>query len=225
MEPRSRRQTLGARAPSEGVRRGSFRSPSGRPSRSARPATGGRSSSRSEPAASSRFDLYPGATLVAARSDTRIHRAARRRRGSRRRIDAFLVDAGRRADRDRLPWLAPEERIWRRLRPVRAGTLVAAIERAGVVPLALAPLGHRALATSAAAPRSHGGRLARLKVRTDVDAATSSISSASRRASASRCRLPTPRAAFRAGTLDAQEGTLATIAAARLGSTARADAR
>ena len=54
-----------------------------------------------------------------------------------------------------LPWLAPEDERARGARDGRRGrAALAAVERAGVVPLAFAVLGHRALATSAAAPRS-----------------------------------------------------------------------
>src|SRR5512143_196982 len=114
-----------------------------------------------------------------------------------------------------LPWLAPEPR---QLAQLAAGEvkdrLFAAIERAGAVPLALAPLPHRALATSARAVRTpddvrdlrvriapsrsladlYGGLGARPQTMTFADAA----------------------AALRAGTLDAQEGPLAAMVAARV---------
>lgn len=113
-----------------------------------------------------------------------------------------------------LPWLAPEPR---QLAQLAAGEvkdlLFAAIERAGAVPLALAPLPHRALATSGRAVRTpddvrdlrvriapsryladlYGGLGARPQTMTFADAA----------------------AALRAGTLDAQEGPVAAIVATR----------
>ncbi len=53
-----------------------------------------------------------------------------------------------------LPWLAPEDRELAMLAEgAVAERLFAAVERAGAVPLALAVLGHRALAMSGAVPR------------------------------------------------------------------------
>lgn len=114
-----------------------------------------------------------------------------------------------------LPWLAPEPR---QLAQLAVGEvkdrLFAAIEHGGAVPLAVAPLPHRALATSVKAVRTpddvrdlrvriapsrylaelYGVLGARPQTMTFADAA----------------------AALRAGTLDAQEGPLAAMVAARV---------
>ena len=113
-----------------------------------------------------------------------------------------------------LPWLAPQESD---LDAIAAGAigerLLAAVEKAGVVPLAIATLGHHALATSAA-PQSPA-ELTGMHVRTVwtpliVDLFVG-LGAMPRSLTATDAN-----AAFRAGTLHAQEGTLATIAAARL---------
>ncbi len=114
-----------------------------------------------------------------------------------------------------LPWLAPEDRDLMALATgAVADRLIAAVERAGVVPLAFAVLGHRAVATSGPMPRSPADFIG-MKVRMTstpmlVDVFTGL--GAQPRAMA----VTDAHAAFRAGTLDAQEGTLAALAAARL---------
>ncbi len=114
-----------------------------------------------------------------------------------------------------LPWIAPEAKDLAAIAqsPV-AQHLAAAIERAGAVPLAFAVLGHRVLSMSGTAPRSPAD-FAGMKVRvvsnpmlTDLFVSLGALPRAMAGTDA--------QAAFRAGTLDAQEGTLATIAAARL---------
>ncbi len=114
-----------------------------------------------------------------------------------------------------LPWLAPEANALAAIAegPV-AERLFAAVERAGVVPLALAVLGHRAMSLSGAAPRSPADfvglkvRVAATPLLIDLFTSLGALPQAMAVADA--------HAAFRAGTLDAQEGTLATLAAARL---------
>src|SRR4030095_4750207 len=113
-----------------------------------------------------------------------------------------------------LPWLAPNDGDLEALATGAIGEqLLAAVERAGVVPLAIAVLGHHALATSAV-PQSPAD-LKDVRVRTmwtplvidlfvGLAAMPRSLSAAD------------AHAAFRAGTLNAQEGSLAAIAAARL---------
>jgi len=113
-----------------------------------------------------------------------------------------------------LPWLAPEEKDLDALAAGVAGErLLAAVERAGAVPLALAVLGHHAL-TSSALPQSPAD-LAGMRVRMFwtplvVDLYVG-LGAMPRSLSATDAH-----AAFRAGTLNAQDGTLAAIAAARL---------
>jgi TRAP-type C4-dicarboxylate transport system substrate-binding protein len=114
-----------------------------------------------------------------------------------------------------LPWLAPEDANIAALATGPVGAELAnAVERAGVVPLALAALGHRVVATSASPPRSPD-EVNGMKVRVSwtplvVDLFVN-LGAMPRSLPASDAQ-----AAFRAGTLDAQEGTLSTIAAARL---------
>ena len=114
-----------------------------------------------------------------------------------------------------LPWLAPDATQLDALtRDTMKERLFLALEQAGVVPLALAPLGYRSLATTSRAvgtPDDAAG----LRVRTtatpfltDVYAGLAMLPQATSFAAA--------QAAFRAGTLDAQEGTPATFGAARL---------
>jgi TRAP-type C4-dicarboxylate transport system substrate-binding protein len=113
-----------------------------------------------------------------------------------------------------LPWLLPEDND---LQAIVAGgvgeRLLAAVERAGVVPLAIAMLGHRALATSA--PIHSAADMAGLKVRAAstpllIDLFVG-LGAAPRAMGAVDAQ-----AAFRARTLEAQEGAPSTIAAARL---------
>lgn len=114
-----------------------------------------------------------------------------------------------------LPWLAPEAR---ELDALTVGTmkerLFLAVEQAGVVPLAVAAIGHRALATTARDVRTPDEATG-LRVRitatpflTDVHSGLAMLPQATPFVAA--------QAAFRAGTLDAQEGTPATFGAARL---------
>jgi len=114
-----------------------------------------------------------------------------------------------------LPWIAPDASALAAIAegPV-AERLLAAVERAGAVPLALSVLGHREISLFGAAPRSPA-EFAGMKVRvaatplvTDLFTSLGALPQAMAIADA--------HAAFRAGTLDAQEGTLATLAAARL---------
>jgi len=113
-----------------------------------------------------------------------------------------------------LPWLAPDDKDLDALANGDvAERLLAAVERAGAVPLALAVLGHHALAATAL-PRSPAD-LAGMRVRTFwtplvVDLYVG-LGAMPRSLSATDAH-----AAFRAGTLNAQDGTLAAIAAARL---------
>jgi len=114
-----------------------------------------------------------------------------------------------------LPWLAPEDRDLAALTgEAVTARLGAAMERAGVVPLAFAVLGHREVATTGRVLRSPDD-VAGMKVRLASTPLVADLFvglGAEPRAMA----LADAQAALRAGTLDAQEGTLATIAAARL---------
>lgn len=114
-----------------------------------------------------------------------------------------------------LPWLAPDAKG---LEALVTGTikerLDAAIERAGGVPLAYAALGHRALATVATDVRAPGD-LAGLAVRVTATPLLMDLFAALG-AQPQAMSFADAQAAFRAGTLKAQEGTIATFAAARL---------
>lgn len=114
-----------------------------------------------------------------------------------------------------LPWLAPDPR---QLDALVAGTvkerIFVALERAGVVPLAIVPLGHRALATTSREVRTPDDA-AGLRVRitstpflTDVCTGLAMLPQA--------MSFTAAQDAFRAGTLDAQEGTPVAFGAARL---------
>jgi len=114
-----------------------------------------------------------------------------------------------------LPWLAPAPRQLEALLagPVR-DALVAALERVGVVAVALAPLGHRDLATTSREVRAPAD-LAGMRIRVpgflmlpDLYAALGARPGA--------LSFVEAQAALRSGTLDAQEGTPAAFAAARL---------
>ena len=114
-----------------------------------------------------------------------------------------------------LPWLAPEDRdLTAMANEAMTERIFAAVERAGVVPLAFAALGHREMATTGKVLRSPEDvigmqvRLASTPFLTDFFAGLGALPRAMAFADA--------QAALREGTLDAQEGTLATIAAARL---------
>jgi len=114
-----------------------------------------------------------------------------------------------------LPWLAPEDKDLAKLTSEAiTERLAAAMERAGVVPLAFAVLGHRELATTGKVPRSPED-MAGIKVRL---AATPFLTDffVSLGAAPRAMTLADAQAALRAGTLDAQEGSLAAIAAAQL---------
>ena len=114
-----------------------------------------------------------------------------------------------------LPWIAAEAKDLAAVADSpMAHHLLAAVERAGAIPLALAVLGHRALSMKGAAPRSPAD-FAGMRVRavskpmlTDLFVSLGALPQAMAAVEA--------QAAFRAGMLDAQEGTLATISAARL---------
>ncbi len=114
-----------------------------------------------------------------------------------------------------LPWLAPEDIELAAIAGGAVGErLIAAVERAGVVPLAFAVLGHRAVATVAAVPTS-SAEMKGIQVRTTWTPLVIDLFvglGAMPRAMA----VTDAQAAFRAGTLNAQDGTLAAIAAARL---------
>jgi TRAP-type C4-dicarboxylate transport system substrate-binding protein len=114
-----------------------------------------------------------------------------------------------------LPWLAPEDRDLAALASEAVTErLAAAMERAGVVPLAFAVLGQRELATAGKVPRAPED-MAGIKVRV---AATPFLTDffVSLGAEPSAMTLADAQAALRAGILNAQEGSLAAIAAARL---------
>ena len=114
-----------------------------------------------------------------------------------------------------LPWLAPEDKDLAALAgEAVTERLAAAMERAGVVPLAFAVLGHRELATTGQVPRSPED-MAGIKVRL---AATPFLTDlfVSLGAEPSAMTLADAQAALRTGTLNAQEGSLAAIAAAQL---------
>ena len=115
-----------------------------------------------------------------------------------------------------LPWLAPDDKDLGALlmNEVIASQLFAAVERAGAVPLALAALGHREIATTGRVLRSPAD-LNAMKVRAtslslvrDMFVALGAEPWAMAFADA--------QVALRAGILDAQEGQPATFAAARL---------
>lgn len=114
-----------------------------------------------------------------------------------------------------LPWLAPEAKD---LDALLGGAvrerLDDAIERAGGVALAYAPLGHRALATVATAVRAPED-LAGLAVRTGAVPLLTDLFVALG-AQPQAMAFADAEAAFRAGTLKAQEGTPASFATARL---------
>jgi TRAP-type C4-dicarboxylate transport system substrate-binding protein len=114
-----------------------------------------------------------------------------------------------------LPWIAPEEKDLAALAgEAVAPRLAAAIERAGAVPLAIAVLGHRALATTGRELRSPED-MAGMKVRLPSTPLLTDLF-VGLGAEPRSMAFADAQAALLAGTLDAQEGTLATIAAARL---------
>jgi TRAP-type C4-dicarboxylate transport system substrate-binding protein len=113
-----------------------------------------------------------------------------------------------------LPWLVPDAKA---LDALLAGTvrerLDAAIERAGAVPLAYAPLGLRSLATTAIGAQTPDD-LKGLKVRIGPTPLVADLLIALG-AQPAAMTFADAQAALKAGRLDAQEGTLATITAAR----------
>jgi len=113
-----------------------------------------------------------------------------------------------------LPWIAPDARQLDALAkgPI-AERLLAAVEGAGVVPLAIAPLGHRELATRERPVRSPAD-LAGMRVRVGAPQLVELFTALGAKAGVMSYAEAQP--AFAAGTLDAQEGTLATMATSRL---------
>jgi TRAP-type C4-dicarboxylate transport system substrate-binding protein len=114
-----------------------------------------------------------------------------------------------------LPWLAAEPRQVDALigSPV-ADMLMAAVQRAGIVPLALAPLGHRQLAVRERLIRTPGD-LAGMQVRIAGPPQLAELF-ATLGARAQVMAFADAQAAFTAGTLDAQDGTPAMFATTRL---------
>jgi len=114
-----------------------------------------------------------------------------------------------------LPWLAPDGKALDALvTGAMKDRLGAAIERAGGIALAFAPLGHRALATTAIDVRTLED-LAGLEVRVaSVPPLFDLFMGLGARPRA--MAFADAEAAFRAGTLNAQEGTPSAFAAARL---------
>jgi len=114
-----------------------------------------------------------------------------------------------------LPWLAAEPRQLDALigGPV-ADMLLAAVQRAGIVPLALAPLGHRQLALRERLIRTPAD-LAGLQIRI-VGPPQQAELFAALGARAQVLAAADAQAAFTAGTLDGQDGTPAMFATTRL---------
>ena len=114
-----------------------------------------------------------------------------------------------------LPWLAADStQVAALTRGPVADVLIAALQRMEVVPLALAPLGHRQLATRERVVRTPGD-LAGLQVRLAGPPQLADLFAAL----GARARIMSfgdAQAAFAAGTLDAQEGTPAMFATTRL---------
>jgi len=114
-----------------------------------------------------------------------------------------------------LPWIAPERPELAALSDgeMRA-QLFAAIDRAGAKPLALAPLGHRAIATTTRSVRTPGD-VAGLAIRITSTPYLVELYTALR-GQPQAISFAEADAAFRSGALNAQEGSLATFAAARI---------
>ena len=114
-----------------------------------------------------------------------------------------------------LPWLAPGPGPLAALAAEPMSTrLAAALQRAGVVALAFAPLGHRALATTGKAVREPAD-LAGLAVRVPALPALADLY-ATLDAKPQVLEFAAAQAAFRSGALGGQDGTAATFVAARL---------
>jgi TRAP-type C4-dicarboxylate transport system substrate-binding protein len=117
------------------------------------------------------------------------------------------------------PWIAPTPEALNALAAdvELAGELVRRAEAAGVVLLAIAPLGHRALATTAKPVRAPGD-LAGLRVRVTGGRAIVDLF-ASLGALPSAMSFQQAQAALAAGAIDAQDGMATSFAAARLAAT------
>jgi len=114
-----------------------------------------------------------------------------------------------------LPWIAPEPAELASLTRGEAGeALSAAVLRAGVVALALAPLGHRAIATTTRSVRTPGD-IAGLAIRITSTPYLVELYSGLR-GQPNAVPFAEADAAFRSGALNAQEGNVATFAAAHL---------
>lgn len=114
-----------------------------------------------------------------------------------------------------LPWIAAEPAELQALtRGAVRDALFAAVERAGAVPLALAPLGHRAIATTTRSVRTPGD-VAGLSIRITSTPYLVELY-AGLHGQPNAVPFAEADAAFRSGALNAQEGMAATFAAARL---------
>jgi TRAP-type C4-dicarboxylate transport system substrate-binding protein len=114
-----------------------------------------------------------------------------------------------------LPWLAPGPGPLAALAAEPFSTrLAATLQRAGVVALAFAPLGHRALATTGKAVKAPAD-LAGFPVRVPALPALVDLYAALE-AKPQMLEFAAAQGAFRAGTLGGQDGTAATFVAARL---------
>jgi TRAP-type C4-dicarboxylate transport system substrate-binding protein len=114
-----------------------------------------------------------------------------------------------------LPWLAPEPR---QLEALAGGdvavALTGALEGAGVVPLALAPLGYRELATwtrAVTAPADVAGLKVRVATAPPLAALFTGLG-----AQAAAVAFASAQPAFLSGALDAQEGPVAVFASTRI---------
>jgi TRAP-type C4-dicarboxylate transport system substrate-binding protein len=114
-----------------------------------------------------------------------------------------------------LPWIAPEPGELAALTKGDAGeALSAAVLRAGAVPLAQAPLGHRAIASMTRSVRTPGD-VAGLAIRITSTPYLVELY-AGLRGQPNAVPFAEADAAFRSGALNAQDGPVATFAAARL---------
>jgi TRAP-type C4-dicarboxylate transport system substrate-binding protein len=114
-----------------------------------------------------------------------------------------------------LPWLAPEPKQLEALAGGDVGAaLTAALEGAGVVPLALAPLGYRELATwtrAVTAPADVAGLKVRVATAPPLAALFTGLG-----AQAAAVAFASAQPAFLSGALDAQEGPVAVFASTRI---------